>query len=113
MEKIATDYNRLAEISPVIPDRVKARFHRLMSTTGDPQLMLPDICGGLRHTTRFGNDQLFEISPHVASTDVIVEVSPEEKEKRAQEEFARIEFYAEHGRYPSPEELVKSMQTTV
>lgn len=116
MEKIATDYNRLAEISPVIPDRVKARFHRLMATSGDPQLMLPDICGGLRHTTRFGDDQMFEVSPlsnegAADTTHLSLEMLEESKEIQRKEEFARIEFYSEHGRYPSADELVKTIQS--
>jgi len=112
MEKVATDYNRLAEISPVIPDRVKRWFSEFMLAAGDPELMLPDICGGLRHTRRYGDDQLFNVSPNgdsttVAMADTIDEAAllREREEQEMREANAKNSFFALHGRYPSPEEL--------
>jgi hypothetical protein len=103
MDKVATDYNRLAEISPVIPDRVKHRFRLLIANNGDPQLMLPDICGGLRHTRRFGDDQFFEVSPISHLTEE-KPLGPSEEEKKVIEEV-RSKFFSEHGRSPSEKEM--------
>lgn len=110
MEKVATDYNRLAEISPVIPDRVKRWFSEFMLAAGDPELMLPDICGGLRHTRRYGDDQLFNVSPNGDSTMIPMTEIDEaallrEKEEQEMREATRNTFFALHGRYPSPEEM--------
>lgn len=98
LDFVSAEYDRLMEISPVLPPHIVKLFNHVVPKPDD--LVLPDICGELTHTSKW--QETITIDRAQDGSDGALERSHEVE--RALSEA----FYRTHGRYPSPLELDKA-----
>lgn len=87
IDQVMSEFDRLMEISPTLPEKVIERFKVEIDHT-DPDLIVPDICGTINHTS------FRSAAPSKSTAD-----------------FVTAEFYAQHGRRPTPKEVSAILQS--
>lgn len=88
MSMCKDEYDRLIEVSPVIPKRAILIFEKLIDHH-DPMLIVPDICGQIRHTQAY--------TPSVSAAVVVTQTNPNTE---APDPWA-AQFFRVHGRKPT------------
>lgn len=97
MNACKDEYDRLIEVSPVIPKRAIVLFEQLIDHK-DPSLIVPDICGQIRHTQAY----IPSVSPTVVVSQTNTNPNPSADDPWAQQ------FFRAHGRKPNSSDRARA-----